>query len=128
MVRRQFLKNFGLFIFGVFSYFLLRPLFYVTEPPKKRIFISEEEFSKLGNIYLEDEFILVKIGHETLAFSRRCPHLGCKLNFDPESGLIVCPCHQSKFTISGRFISGPAKKDLKQLTVLKTERGIQVEI
>lgn len=128
MKRREFLKKLGLFFLGILSYLLLRPLLFVSDPPKRKIHISEEEFSKFGNIYLGEDFILVKSIEGALAFSRRCPHLGCKLNFDPESGLIVCPCHQSKFTVSGKYLSGPAKKDLRLLSVKNLERGIQIEI
>lgn len=128
MTKREFLKSFGLFFIGIFSYLFLKPLIMVSKPLKRRILISEEDYAKLSSVYLGDEFILVKTQEGALAFSRRCPHLGCRLNFDPERELIVCPCHQSKFTISGKFLSGPAKRDLESLTVQKVERGFQVEI
>ncbi len=82
----------------------------------------------MGRIYLGEEYILVKEKEVFLVFSRRCPHLGCKLNYDPERELIVCPCHQSKFTLQGKFISGPAKKDLRSLSATLKESGLQIEI
>lgn len=128
MTKREFLKSLGLFLLGIFSYLFIKPLLIVSRPPKRRILISEEEYARLSDVYLGEEFILVKTNEGALAFSRRCPHLGCRLNFAPEEELIVCPCHQSKFTIFGKFLSGPARRDLQPLTVQKTERGFQVEI
>jgi Rieske Fe-S protein len=53
------------------------------------------------------------------AFSSRCPHFGCEVSL-PENNVIVCPCHKSKFDMSGKFLSGPAKKSLTDFLVTLT--------
>lgn len=41
-----------------------------------------------------------------------CPHLGCIVSFDAVERTWDCPCHGSRFDGLGRFIIGPANRDL----------------
>lgn len=52
--------------------------------------------------------LLSGFGKNTL----RCPHLGCKLNWNPAENTWECPCHGSRFDSQGRLINGPAQTDL----------------
>lgn len=45
--------------------------------------------------------------------TRRCPHLGCALKWNPAEHTWDCPCHGSRFTRDGKLIDNPATKDLK---------------
>lgn len=45
--------------------------------------------------------------------AKRCPHLGCALQWNPEEHTWDCPCHGSRFTASGKLIDNPATGDLK---------------
>lgn len=54
---------------------------------------------------------------EFKAFSATCTHQGCKVT-RIESGVIMCPCHNSEFDITtGAVTSGPAKQALATKTV-----------
>ena len=44
---------------------------------------------------------------------KRCPHLGCSLNWNPQEHSWDCPCHGSRFTEDGRLIDNPATGNLK---------------
>ena len=46
--------------------------------------------------------------------TRRCPHLGCALKYNPEEHSWDCPCHGSRFSESGKVLDNPANGDLKQ--------------
>jgi cytochrome b6-f complex iron-sulfur subunit len=53
------------------------------------------------------------------SLSAVCTHLGCLTAWKPELGIIACPCHGSKFSVSdqaklkpGEKIEGPAPKPL----------------
>ncbi len=129
MNRRNFLKILTLGSFAVLGLASLRSLFHLTSRPPRLVFIPSNELEKLksGPLFSED-YILVKVSGEILAFSRRCPHLGCKLNFDPVQNLISCPCHGSKFTLQGKYISGPAKKDLSRLNTKPSDKGISLAL
>ncbi|WP_169357089.1 ubiquinol-cytochrome c reductase iron-sulfur subunit [Thermodesulfobacterium hveragerdense] len=87
-----------------------------------------EEIEKAKDILFKENFIVIKTGTNFKVFSRKCPHLGCLLSYSLEEGLIVCPCHQSKFNLYGKFLSGPAKKDLTTLNYRLTYQGLEVEV
>ena len=50
---------------------------------------------------------------DLVAYSSVCPHLGCGVGFDGKQ--FVCPCHDSKFALTGEALSGPCKRGLDPL-------------
>ncbi len=46
--------------------------------------------------------------------TRRCPHMGCALKWNPQERSWDCPCHGSRFTAGGQLIDGPATGDLER--------------
>lgn len=46
--------------------------------------------------------------------TRRCPHLGCALKWNPYERTWDCPCHGSRFTKDGKLIDNPATGNLKK--------------
>ena len=50
-----------------------------------------------------------------LSFStKRCPHMGCALKWNPREHSWDCPCHGSRFESDGTLIDNPAAENLKQ--------------
>lgn len=45
--------------------------------------------------------------------NRRCRHMGCRLNWNPEEESWDCPCHGSRFGKDGKLVDNPAQRDLK---------------
>lgn len=43
-----------------------------------------------------------------------CPHMGCRLEWNPEEGTYDCPCHGSRFDENGHLIDGPAQNNCKR--------------
>lgn len=46
--------------------------------------------------------------------SKRCPHLGCALKWNPLEHSWDCPCHGSRFDEEGKLLDNPANGDRKQ--------------
>lgn len=46
--------------------------------------------------------------------TKRCPHLGCALKWNPYERTWDCPCHGSRFTKNGKLIDNPATDDLNK--------------
>ncbi len=42
----------------------------------------------------------------------RCPHLGCRLEWNPEERSWDCPCHGSRFDYTGRLLNEPAQTEI----------------
>lgn len=40
-----------------------------------------------------------------------CPHMGCRLDWNPDEESYDCPCHGSRFDREGRLVDGPAQTD-----------------
>lgn len=45
--------------------------------------------------------------------SKRCPHMGCALKWNPQEHSWDCPCHGSRFTEEGKLIDNPSAGNLK---------------
>ena len=53
---------------------------------------------------------------EYFAYSRKCAHRGCSVEFDSQRGCLKCPCHQGAYeTRTGYVIYGPPPRPLDQI-------------
>ena len=63
---------------------------------------------------------------EYLAYSRKCAHLGCSVNFDSQRRCFKCPCHQGVYDArTGYVMYGPPPRPLDQI-VLRMRAGGEV--
>ena len=66
-----------------------------------------------------------------VAYSKVCTHAGCPVGlFQAESGLLLCPCHQSTFDVldGANPTFGPATRPLPQLPIAVDDEGYVVAI
>jgi len=54
---------------------------------------------------------------ELKAFSAVCTHLNCTVQYDEDSSVIWCACHNGKFDLNGQVISGPPPRPLEAYQV-----------
>ena len=87
--------------------------------PKKPKTIKLQLDLKPGQYHIEPDFILFEGNHKSWAVSRKCTHLGCKIQFREKERIFECPCHQSRFSDHGVVINGPAKRNLPKFRVEK---------
>ena len=61
-----------------------------------------------------------------IALSSTCPHLGCKVHWEPGPGHFFCPCHNGTFNTSGIATGGPPAAAGQSLPryELKVENGL----
>ena len=112
--RRNFLNQLVRWAGWITGILLCWPLFRFlgfTVKPKPR-FVTVTAPLPASGFHAEKDFILFVNNSAATAISRTCTHLGCRVNFLEDKQLIECPCHQSRFSMQGVLISGPAKKDL----------------
>jgi len=112
--RRRLLGHGGLLLKVLGGLLLFLPILKFVDfriRPRPRL-IKVNRLLRPGGFLIEADFIIFDLATGAVAVSRRCTHLGCRLNFNELENLLVCPCHQSRFTRQGKRTAGPARRDL----------------
>lgn len=117
--RRQFFVKLGLGSLSiaaagttVFAYQFLSPN--VLFEPSPVINAGKPESYPLDSVTLDvnSGIYIIHAQEGFFSLSAVCTHLGCMTAWKPELGMVVCPCHGSKFRQNGEKIEGPAPKPL----------------
>jgi cytochrome b6-f complex iron-sulfur subunit len=125
MERRELIKKLGRFLLSALGvslvgYPIIKFLSHPKENMKSVIFHPSDTLLKMNyklGVYLKKK----SGGFEAL--SARCTHLGCMVAFDERKREFHCPCHGSIYDISGKRLSGPAKKPLSPLPFRREKNG-----
>jgi Rieske Fe-S protein len=48
-----------------------------------------------------------EVERELNVMSNHCAHLGCPVRWEPDRGVILCPCHGGVYDINGAHLGGP---------------------
>ena len=73
-------------------------------------------------------FIVYDSEHEAArVFLARSPHMGCLLNWKPETQSFEDPCYGSRFSIAGVYESGPSPRSLDELPAEVKDQVIWVK-
>ena len=56
-------------------------------------------------------------GWRTFQEKPQCTHLGCAYHWEEPRNQFVCPCHESRFSIDGKVLGGPAARPLDRYPV-----------
>lgn len=87
--------------------------------PRKYVLVSHEN--------LQFPIFVYDMGNNNYsALYLKCTHRGCEVK--PQGDYLVCPCHGSEFSNTGKVIQSPAEKDLQQFNVLSDEENIYVHL
>jgi Rieske Fe-S protein len=70
-----------------------------------------------GGIVVDETVIVQPTADEFLAFSAVCPHQGAIVAAPDADGNIICPRHQSTWTIDGELEEGPAETNLPAVEI-----------
>lgn len=66
----------------------------------------------------DDPGLLVRTAEgELRAFSARCTHLNCTVQYSSDERQIVCACHGGVFDLNGKNVAGPPPKPLVAYSV-----------
>ena len=90
--------------------------------PVSPLFEMRRETGYLHGTIVHDVWVVKHSAEEATVFSPICPHLGCRYDWEPNSGRFICPCHGSVFALDGKVLGGPAPRPLDTLP-LKIENG-----
>jgi cytochrome b6-f complex iron-sulfur subunit len=57
--------------------------------------------------------LLVRLGNgEYRSMSAVCTHLGCTVQYQPDTQQVWCPCHNGRYDLTGKNIQGPPPRPL----------------
>lgn len=64
-------------------------------------------------------------GSQYYAYDAVCTHAGCTVEYDPQSRMLVCPCHGATYdpTREAQVVSGPAPSPLSRLPMTIDSHG-----
>lgn len=128
--RREFLVNMALGAgAAAFAGSILYPLIkYITPPKGLEATVSSVVAAKVGELaanagkvfrFGDKPAILVNTPQgEYRAFNAVCTHLNCTVQYDAESSHIWCACHNGRFDLTGKVISGPPPRPLTEYKVI----------
>ena len=128
MKRRKFIDIFlGASLTGTVVSFLYPVIHYIL--PSKRLETSVKKVTAASvgeltpNSYKIFKFgttpgiLIYTIDGELRAFSAVCTHLTCNVLYESDTETILCPCHNGRFDLSGKVISGPPPSPLEAFKV-----------
>jgi len=108
---------------------ILYPIFAFLKPPKQgEVEVSSVKVGKLKDIE-KNSGTIVKFGTKPVilvrtdtgdlrAFSATCTHLDCTVQYRKDFGMIWCACHNGKYDLNGRNVSGPPPRPLNEYRVV----------
>ena len=86
----------------------------LTEAQEKEIQANGFVIARLGS---ERVIVLKGEDQKLRALSAKCTHEGCTVQFVKADGIVWCACHNGKFALDGRVISGPPPRPLAAYNV-----------
>jgi Rieske Fe-S protein len=75
-----------------------------------------------------DVVFLIKTRDQVTALSSTCTHLGCRVSWDAEAGLLKCPCHGGTFDRDGAVKAGPPPAPLARFPTRIESGQVMVEL
>jgi cytochrome b6-f complex iron-sulfur subunit len=136
LTRREFLNYAWLASIAVFSVGTIGASLWFAFPNfKAGEFGGEFQIGQASNVlpevntapvaYTNGKFWLSNVDTEVdgeprkgvLAIYKVCTHLGCLYEWIPMTDRFECPCHGSKFQLTGDYIAGPARRNLDRFVI-----------
>ncbi len=112
--RRKILSWLGTWLLGICAIFFgsmlkSRMKFLVTQTSLRRLPLDLPQ-----GISFHHGIIVNRRSNKYFVISAHCTHLGCTIDTMKE-GELLCPCHGSRYSLDGKVVSGPARRNLKLL-------------
>jgi Rieske Fe-S protein len=89
---------------------------------KKELLDSGFAIVSLGSVRV---LVLRDIAGRLRATSAKCTHEGCTVRYKADESLIWCACHNGRFDLNGRVLSGPPPRPL---TAYKASGSLETKV
>lgn len=95
--------------------------------PRKFAVVADKSdvWNKFPNVPIGSVYLRRLAANKVEALSVICPHAGCAVDYQPEKGNFLCPCHNSAFGLDGSISDrrSPSARPLDTLEVELREGG-----
>jgi len=120
-LSRSFLGLWGLGAAGVIGAYL-NPGGHESRIAQRTVRVGALDDMTIGEARLvrhgATPFYVVRLdAQRVVALSAVCTHVRCILDYDRERKGLVCPCHDGRFDLAGKVLSGPPPRPLQAYTV-----------
>jgi cytochrome b6-f complex iron-sulfur subunit len=107
---------------------IVYPIYDYLEPPKaEEVKVTSVDIGK-SNEMAKDSGKIIKFGSKPVivirlpngeyrAFSANCTHLDCIVQYRKDLGQIYCACHNGRYDLNGKNVSGPPPAPLQKYNV-----------
>jgi cytochrome b6-f complex iron-sulfur subunit/menaquinol-cytochrome c reductase iron-sulfur subunit len=85
------------------------------EPRRLQVIGDERDAFTLVRDQMLGSVWVVREGDKVRAMSATCPHLGCAIDLGADKKSFGCPCHASRFALSGATEAGPSPRGMDAL-------------
>ena len=135
--RRSFLKYLlSTSVVGFLASVLYPIVSYLNPPKQNEVEVSSVLAGKISD-FEKDSGKIIRFGNKPVlviltekdefkAMSAVCTHLDCTVQYKKEMGLIWCACHNGKYDLNGKNVSGPPPRPLDMYQVNKQGDNIFV--
>jgi cytochrome b6-f complex iron-sulfur subunit len=135
--RRDFLNYILGIGFAGLAASILYPIYAYLKPPKApEVDVKNLDLGKDSDL-AKNSSKMFKVGNtpgiliktesgELRAFDAVCTHLGCTVQYVPNDKIIWCACHNGKYDLNGKNISGPPPRPLTPYKVILKDGEIYI--
>jgi cytochrome b6-f complex iron-sulfur subunit len=135
--RRSFLTTALSTMSALFMGFVLYPMFrFLEQPEATGAYVKSTVAAKISELpndsakifrFGESPAIVVRaVDGKLKSFSAVCTHLDCTVQYVPGKNHFLCACHNGKYDLNGRVISGPPPRPLQEYKVSEDGENIIV--
>lgn len=112
--------------YGIGAFHFLRYLVPLGQTAKYReLFVGSVDQLEVGQSRTVrspsgDSYVMARTPEGYRVLSDVCPHLGCRVHWEPSNDRFFCPCHAGVFDADGKATAGPPAEANQNLARLET--------
>lgn len=95
-----------------------------------RFRIGKPDSVPLGTVLVlpEQKAYVVHSEQGLFALSATCTHLGCLTQYERDNHRIFCPCHGSRYDVTGQVTNGPAPTALARFALVIEDGNLVIDV
>ncbi|WP_234023336.1 ubiquinol-cytochrome c reductase iron-sulfur subunit [Sorangium cellulosum] len=97
------------------------------EPRRLQVIGDERDAFTVAKQQLLGSVWVLREGEKVRALSATCPHLGCAIDVNEDKKSFNCPCHASRFSLTGVAETGPSPRPMDPLAARVVDGWVEID-